>query len=413
MGKPDVVIVGGGLAGICCALRLQELGASFVILEASERMGGRVRTDRITGYQLDRGFQVLLTAYPECRRQLDYDALELGEFRSGALIRYDGKFHKLGDPMRNWADALPSFLSPVGPLSDKLKINSLRKQVTSGTLEELYERPETSTLERLGSLGFSAVTIERFFRPFLGGIFLERELSTSSRKFEFVFRMFAQGGAALPAKGMQAIPDQLAARIRGEVRLGARAGRVEEGRVRLANGQTLEAPMIAIAADEVSATKLVGMEPPERSGSTTCIYYAAKESPVDGQWLVLNGDGKGPVNNLCVPSEVRPEYAPEDQALVSVSVVGHGDVTESSLESQVRAQLSDWYGPRVLKWRVIKIYRIASAVPYQPAGALSPVEKPARLTETIFVCGDHADSGSIQGAMASGRRCAEAMAAAG
>ncbi len=410
MAKTDVVIVGGGLSGLCCALRLEEKGLSCRILEAADRPGGRVRTDKVTGYQLDRGFQVLLTAYPEARQKLDYGALELGSFHPGALIRWNGKFHKFSDPWRKWADALSTLLSPAGSLGDKLKMQSLRRKVCSGSLEELYNRPETTTLEELESLGFSSVMIQRFFRPFLGGIFLEADLATSSRKFEFVFRMFSQGSAALPASGMQAIPDQLVSRLHsGTLRTNSRVASIEDGRVRLVKGEVVEGDRIVLATDEPAATDLRGMARPERVCPVTCFYYAARETPVAGPWLVLNGEDAGPINNLCVPSEVRPEYAPEGQALVSVTVIGARPDTGVQLESEVRAQLTGWYGDKVAKWRLIKAYKIAYALPFQPPPSLSPVEKPAWLQEKLFVCGDHADTASIQGAMASGRRCADAI----
>lgn len=410
MAKTDVVIVGGGLAGLCCALRLEEKGLSCQILEAADRPGGRIRTDKVTGYQLDRGFQVLLTAYPEAQQKLSYSALELGNFYPGALIRFQGKFHTLSDPLRKWDTAIASLFSPVATLGDKLKLNSLRRSVCAGSLEDLYQRPETSTLERLESLGFSKTVMDRFFRPFLGGIFLENDLATSSRKLDFVYRMFSLGAAALPAGGMQAIPDQLAGRLHaGTLRTNSRVAAIEDGRVRLAKGEVVECDRVVLATDEPGATDLLGMARPEQVCKVTCFYYAARKTPVQGPWLVLNGEGTGPINNLCVPSEVRPEYAPEGQALVSVTVLGVRDDAAGQLESEVRAQLSDWYGEKVEKWRLIKTYRIAYALPFQPPPTLTPVEKPAWLQERLYVCGDHADTGSIQGSMASGRRCADAI----
>src|SRR5215210_6304108 len=191
-----VIVVGAGLAGLACARELVRAGRSVEILEASDGIGGRVRTDTVDGFLLDRGFQVLLTAYPEARGQLNYAALGLRLFYPGALIRYHGRFYRLADPFRRPADALGSLFNPIGSPADKLRILALRRRAAAGSIDRLFERPETSTMQALTRLDFSNAIIERFFQPFLGGIFLGRELSTTSRMLEFVIRMFAEGNAA-------------------------------------------------------------------------------------------------------------------------------------------------------------------------------------------------------------------------
>lgn len=409
MANNDVVIIGAGLAGLCCALRLEERGVACQIVEAAEAPGGRVRTDTVDGFQLDRGFQVLLTAYPEARQRLDYDALQLGRFESGALIRTGGGFHRIGDPYRNPSDLFSTLVAPVGGLGDKWKIAGLRRRVCDGSLEELYSRPETSTRAALEAEGFSPAMIERFFKPFFSGIFLEPDLATSSRKFEFVFRMFSQGHAALPAAGMEAIPRQLAARLKpGTLRLNSRAFAVTDEGVRLASGDLVPGKQIVFATDAIEAARFLGRPMPPAANAVTCLYFAAKETPVRGGWLVLNGEGSGIVNNLAVPSEVCRPYAPAGLSLISVSVLSR----EEGLETRVREQLTAWYGNAVAEWRLLKTYRIPYALPAQPAGALDPVEKPVKIGEGRFWCGDHTDTASIQGAMISGRRAAEAVIAA-
>src|SRR3954469_1693763 len=244
----QVVIIGGGVAGLCCALRLQEKSIPCVILEASNAPGGRVRTDKVEGFLLDRGFQVLLTAYPEARRLLDYQALRLRTFAPGALVRVQGKLHRVSDPFRQPWTLPATLLAPVGSLADKLAIARLRSHVRQGTSEEIWTRPETSSLEALQSFGFSQRMIDSFFRPFFGGIFLETELATSSRMLEFVFRMFSQGRAALPAAGIGAISEQLAGRLpAGAIRTGARVELIGEGRVVLTRGERVPAAAVVIA----------------------------------------------------------------------------------------------------------------------------------------------------------------------
>ena len=200
------VIVGAGLAGLCCAKHLREAGQSSIVLQASDGIGGRVRTDRVEGFLLDRGFQVLLTAYPETQRHLDYAALDLRSFVPGALVHVDGRFHRIVDPWRRPVDALMHALSPIGSLADKARVARLRHRVLRGTLDALWSRPEQSTYAALVADGFSAQMIDRFFRPFFGGVLLDPDLATSSRMFEFTFRMFALGDSAVPAAGMGRSP---------------------------------------------------------------------------------------------------------------------------------------------------------------------------------------------------------------
>ena len=415
MSAPRVIVVGAGLAGLACARRLRDAGAAAVVLEAADEVGGRVRTDEVDGFRLDRGFQVLLTAYPECRRQLDYPALDLKAFFPGALVRLGGRFHTVADPWRAPLAGLRAALAPIGSLADKLRVARLRRRLLNTDLEALFERPERTTLDALRREGFSRQMIERFFRPFLGGIFLERELATSSRMFEFVYKMFSAGDTALPAAGMQAIPRQLAAGLpRGVVRTGCRVAEVVAPRARLESGERIEGDAVVLAGAFPELPGRPQAPTPAAWCATTCLYFAAPELPVDRPILVLDGDGEGPVNNLCVPSRVAPSYAPAGRALVSASVV-HGsagdDLPGDELEAAARRQLSGWFGPVVADWDLLRAYRIRRALPSQTPPWLEPARRPVRLADRLYACGDHRDNASIQGAMVSGRRAAEAVLA--
>ena len=212
------------------ARRLTAQGLDVRVLEAADGVGGRVRTDDVNGFQLDRGFQVLLTAYPEAQEVLDYAALDLRPFYAGALIRAAGGFHRLADPWRHPWDALRGLFAPVGGLRDKLRVGRLRRWVLSRELHQLFSGSEESSIAFLRTFGFSDAMIERFFRPFFAGVFLKSELQTSSRMLQFVFAMFAAGDAALPAAGMEAMPRQLAARLPADrIRLKAEAIRIGNG----------------------------------------------------------------------------------------------------------------------------------------------------------------------------------------
>jgi phytoene dehydrogenase-like protein len=206
----DVVVIGAGLAGLCCARRLAEAGVSFQIVEGSDGIGGRVRTDEVDGFLLDRGFQVLLTAYPEARRLLDYSRLDLKPFSPGALSWFAGRMNRLVDPWRTPGMWLEGLRSDFGTLGDKLRMARLRSRVQRSSIEEIFRRPDRATKDTLKNEGFGQEIIHRFFRPFLGGILLDGELKTSSRMFEFVFKMLSEGDTSVPASGMRAIPMQLA-----------------------------------------------------------------------------------------------------------------------------------------------------------------------------------------------------------
>src|SRR5215469_1819166 len=361
--SPDVLIVGAGLAGLRCARELHTKGISFQMIEASDGIGGRVRTDAVDGFLLDRGFQVLLTAYPEAKRTLDYRQLGLQPFLPGALSWYAGRLNKLVDPWRTpgaWKEALQS---ESATLADKLRTARLRSRLRRTAIEDLFRRPERSTKEALTAEGFSGELVHRFFRPLLAGILLDGELKSSSRMFEFVFKMLSEGDTALPARGMGAIPAQIAETFPANaVRLNTNVEALHENELRLAGGETLRARAIVIAADGPAAAHLVGeVEPASRSVS--CFYYTADEPPVAEPLLILNGDGAGPVNNFAVVSRVARTYAPPGKHLVSVAVLGTHQLTDAQLGGFIIAQMKNWFGKVAAGWQFLRSYRIRHAQP--------------------------------------------------
>ena len=412
----EVLIVGAGLAGLACAVHLTEAGRTVTVLEAGDGVGGRVRTDVLDGFVLDRGFQVLLTAYPEAKAMLDYRALDLQSFLPGALVQLGSQRATVADPLRQPLSLLATAKAPIGSLLDKGRVAMLRQSLVKRSIDEIWQRPDITTLQHLRDAKFSAHMIERFFRPLFGGIFLESELSTSSRMFEFVMRMLADGDNAIPAAGMQTIPNQLAARLpAGTIRLGARVGAVGDHAVTLLDLGIIEAKTIVIATESSQAAKLLGDELSDPgSVPVSCVYFAADEPPIDRPFIVLNGDGAsgGPVNNLCVPSLVSKAYAPNGRHLIGASVLGtHRAPDNVSLETAVTAQLTSWFGSQVAKWDHLRTYHVPNAQPRQTPPALSEIERSVRIRPDVYVCGDHRDQASIQGALTSGRRAAEAVLA--
>jgi phytoene dehydrogenase-like protein len=401
--KEATLIIGAGMAGLACAHSLHAAGRNFVICEASDRIGGRVATDLCDGYRLDRGFQVLLTAYPEARRLLDYDALDLRRFYPGALVRHGGKWHRVVDPFRHPIDGLRGAFNPIGSFADKLRVGLSRL----GGFDFSRHSSGLTTLEALRAEGFSASMIERFFRPFLGGVFLENRLETTARKLEFVMRHFARGDTAIPALGMAEIPRQLAASLpAAAVRLHTRVTSIDDHGVHLENGDVLAARAVVIATEAGGVAHMLGLDDPHVPfNSVACLYFAAPTAPVNEPILLLNGEGAGPINNLTVLSTVSSDYAPPGQHLISISVVDSEAAAAADLEERVRRQLGDWFGADTHAWELLRIDRIPRAVPSQRVMS----EKSARLRRGLYQCGDHCGIASLNTALASGTAAAEAV----
>ncbi len=410
MERTEVIIIGAGLAGLCCARRLVESGVRVTVLEASDGVGGRVRTDLVDGFRLDRGFQVLLTAYPEARRVLDYDALKLRAFYAGSLVRVGTRWHRMADPWHEPVDALRSFSNPVGTPWDKIKAGLLSFKLNAGLAQTASRQGESSTLAYL-QRRFSPAMVERFFRPFMAGVLLDRDLEASSRWFESLYRLFATGQTAVPALGMEEIPRQLAAALpRGTLRLQSPVESVQADRqtVRLKGGGTMAGRAVVIATDARTAASLAaplvgGMEFRE----TRSWWFAALAPAHPDPILYLNGNGTGPINNAAWLSNVSREYAPPGQALLNVTTLPGMDGWEE--EDAVRRQLRDWFGPITADWRLLREDLIRGALPVPAQTAPRFEGRPARLAQGLFLCGDHMATASINGAMVSGRRAAEAV----
>ncbi len=414
----DVIVVGAGVAGLTAAIELKTAGRDVLVLEASDGPGGRVRTDLVDGYRLDRGFQVLLTAYPEAQRLLDYGALNLQPFLPGALIKTGtgagDSLARLGDPFRRPADLLPTMRAPVGSVIDKARILQFRQAVNKGSVEELWNRDETTARERLEEIGFSAKIIDRFLQPLFAGITLDADLSGSSRTLEFVFRMLSRGEAAVPAKGMGEIGRQLADRFGDQIRYGAEAQKVTADSVVLADGEVLNARSILVATDASTAAQLTSLDDRAWNGVTS-IWFSADEAPIDDPIVMLNGTGAGPINNLAVMSKVSGDYAPSGKHLVVVSSpsvdspAGSASGAASGVNGLVAAiegQLASWF-PSAPGWERLRVDEIPRAQPAHPPGTDRSAS--AQLAEGIVVAGDHRTDPSINGAMLSGVRAARSI----
>jgi phytoene dehydrogenase-like protein len=404
--NPAVIIIGGGLSGLTAARQLHKKGIDFLLLEATDRIGGRVKTDVIDGFRLDHGFQVLLTAYPEAQKWLDYSTLDLKAFTPGAMLLYpDGKKGQLGDPLRDFSSLFPTLLSKSGTLKDKFSILKLRNRLKNLSIEDIFQQEEISTKDALQKVyGFSPQMIDRFFGPFFAGIFLEKELTTSRRMFDFVFKMFSEADTAIPNLGMEEIPKLLAKPLpSGSIQTQSRVSKIDGQTVQLTDGSTFSAPQIIVATEatgiiqELSAVK-------KKYQSTTHMHFVTNEPPIKKPVIALNTAPKRLVNNICIINQVAPKYAPDGQFLISLSIVGNTDLSEKELVKAVRTELQKWFGNQPQEWEHLHTRIIRYALPGQSNVTDSITEDKSRLREGLYACGDFQMNGSINAAMKTGRK---------
>ena len=405
----DVTIIGAGLAGLTAAKILKAAGRSVLVLEASDAVGGRVRTDEVDGFLLDRGFQVFLTAYPEAKQLLDYQALELCKFDPGALILNRHGITKMGDPIRQPGSLISTLFSGAATFTDKLRMLRLKLKLSGKTIGEIFAAEEISTTEYLKREGFSGTIMNQFFRPFMTGIFLEDQLSTSSRMFEFVFKMFSEGDAAIPAKGMGMIPKQLAECLSPqELLFHQQVISVENGTVTTKKGAAYQSDFVLMATNPLNSP-MGDAKTTNRYHSVSNMYFTAERRPFEQPLIALNTLPGKLVNNIAVMDRISPAYAKNGRTLISLSLIGdHSSANQKKLREGIVNELKFWY-PDVINWRHLKTYHIDYALPNDDEVSNEPDYKAMRPNAQCFVCGDHLMNGSINAAMKSGRLAAEAI----
>ncbi len=404
------IIVGAGVAGLTAAYYLQKADKDYILIEATNRVGGRIKTDSANGYLMDRGFQVFLTAYPEAQKVLDYDSLNLKAFDPGAiLLRDNGKIGYIGDPLRKFSSLIPTLTTNAASISDKFRILSTKTELAKKTIAEIFSSEEKSTMNALKEdYGFSDKIITEFLQPFYAGIFLENELSTSRRMFDFVFKMFSEGEAAIPALGMEEIPKQLASHLDPKkIQYNTKVEKVKGNVVHFKNGESITADHIIIATEATGICSLYA-ETQNEYRSTTNLYFSCDQPPFKQNAIALNGNPNALVNNMVCMSKNASCYAQKGN-LISVSLKEGAVYDKATIASQVKSELSQWV-TNAKDWNHLKTYKIKYALPNQDKITNSNI---LEVDNKMTIIGDHVMNGSINAAMKSGRLGAERVISLG
>ncbi|MFB6220443.1 MAG: NAD(P)/FAD-dependent oxidoreductase [Halolamina sp.] len=414
----ETVVVGGGLAGLVAAGRLADAGHKVTLYEERDEVGGRVRSRDVEGFTCDRGFQVLFDAYPAVRRELDLDALDLRPFAPGGVICRQGKRAVLSDPLREPFSAIESAFNREVSLGDKLRTLLLRARLTRGEWPE-FGIPDRSIRAYLRDKGFSSGFIDAFAAPLYGGITLDRSLSPSAHVFEYTFRAMALGNIVVPAEGMGAIPAQLAQRAREagvDVRTGEGVEYIDaqdDSATVEAGGETVEPDAVVVATDPRTARELTGVEAIPVEGKGVVTQYCRLPGPElsAGTRIMLNAETEGP-NTVAQLSAVAPEYASGDDVLLAASYVGEyaQSLEAEGLETRTRATLAGWYPERGFEdLETLATDRVPFAQFAQPPGSHETLPDTGDPPGPVYLAGDYTRWSSIQGALESGKRAAEAV----
>ncbi|NRS88737.1 phytoene dehydrogenase-like protein [Flavobacterium sp. 7E] len=411
--KPTITIIGAGISGLSAALHLHRKGYVVKIIEASDRIGGRIKTDVIAGFRLDRGFQVLLTAYPEAKKLLDYDALQLKTFLPGETVLYDGGQFEIADPFRRPSALLATTFAPVGSLKDKFNTFILKNKLIGKSIEGIFLQEQKSSLAQLKDYGFSSKMINRFFKPFFSGIFLENNLSTPNRMFDFVMKMFSEGDAAVPELGMEQIPKQLASQLpEGCLVFSTKVNDIKDNIIYTNSGTEIQSDIIIIATEATALISKFRSTVETKHHSVTNVYFQANKAPSDKAVVILNASEKEKiVTNLTVMTNVSKAYAPAGKVLISVSCNGILDYTDQELVQKIKSELQPWFGNQVEDWSHLKTYKVNYALPNLTVLKDDLTIDDMKINDNLYCCGDHLLNGSINAAMKSGRLVADLVTA--
>lgn len=402
--KQKIHIIGAGVSGLIAATVLENNGYHPIILESTDRIGGRVKTDCISNINLDHGFQVLLTAYPYAQKYLDYKSLELQEFLPGAMLFKNKKKITIGDPLRDLSLLFSTLLASIGTLSDKFKILKLTNRLKRKKIYEIFEEPEFTTLEYLKKNGFSDQIINDFFKPFFGGIYLEDELSTSSRMFEFVYKMFGEGKATIPKNGIVAIPNQLRNKLKNtQFNFNTLVESVKTNEIKLQNSNIIKSDFTIITSGASSLISNLSTNPIKWKSCQT-LYFLTSERVIAKNLIGLSSISKSLINNIYYYSK---KIDHTENYLLSVTIIKKHQLSDSVLIKAVKKELIEIFGIR--KTEFLKLYNIKKALPNLNKLQYEMQPSETQLLPGIYLAGDEQLNGSLNAAMISGEKAALAI----
>jgi phytoene dehydrogenase-like protein len=380
------VVIGAGLAGLSAALTLQNSGAEVTVLESSDRPGGRIATDLIDGFILDRGFQLINANYPEIKRWGIAGELDFKEAPRSVRVSFGTDYVTLGDPRTS---PFSIFSSASGSLASK-----------AAFLKYLFSKPRQSeSLETHLLRCGMADLYQKVLRPFLQGVFLADPSRVSAVVGREIIATFISGRSGIPAEGVASLPIALAKRIK-DLRLNTRVEQIRGGVVSTDDGDFV-AKKIILATDLTTSGQLLEADEVTPFLSATTWYHTTINSPSDQAQLVIDSQNRGPVINSIVISNLSHKYAPIGQSLISSTTTSHAS------ESEVRRHLALMWGVSTSTWRFLAKYEIHSALPLFAPG----VEriKSLRVSENIYHAGDYLTAPSQNGALLAGRLAAEEL----
>lgn len=398
-----IYIIGAGVSGLIAATVLEKNGFKPTIIEASLRVGGRVKTDIIEGYQLDRGFQVLLSNYEYAKKYLDYARLEIQKINAGSLIYSQGKISTFGDPLRNFKFLIPTLFSSIGTFKDKLKVASLNLKLKNKSIDEIFNSKEQTTLDYLKNYGFSNQILNQFFIPFFSGIFLESKLSTSSRMFEYIFKMFGEGSAVIPKNGMEEIPLQLKEKLKNSTfKFNNKVKSVKSDEIILENGEKLPYDYVIVTTE---ASQLISNLKSQKISwkSSQTLYFTSSVKSIKQPIIGLLAEKETLSNNVFIPTNLNT-LKRKQRELISVTVVKDHKLTKTQLIEKVKAELEKYCLMKDLSF--LEMYDISKSLPILSNIQYSIAPSETKLNDKIFLAGDNILNASLNAAMISGEKAA-------
>ncbi|WP_234433302.1 NAD(P)/FAD-dependent oxidoreductase [Streptomyces sp. NRRL WC-3549] len=407
----DVVVIGAGIAGLTAAHQLISAGVETCVLEAAPRVGGRMATEDLDGFRLDHTGSLLSPADPELRAAPGLHGLALREFAPGVLVHSRGRRYRAGD-VRSARGALRAARSrpsaphaPLGGAIEQARLGAWLSRLATTPVSRILARPDRPALNSLTSRGLSPRTVDGFLRPLLSALLSDPVLATSSRCADLALRGYARGGLCVPAGGAAALPELLAASLPpGTVRTGVHVTAADITSVRTKEHGELSCRSLLLATGAGAASELLpGLRTPSFH-PVTVLHHTAPAPPPTGARLLLDADRSGPVAHTAVMSAVDPSRAPNGRALITSTVLGP---PPPDLDRTVRAHLASLYGTPTYDWELLAARHDPEAVP-----VMAPphdLERPVRVLAGLYVCGDHRDTSTVQGALHSGRRAASAI----